>query len=27
LERFPWRSKWKPTPVLLPVKSLDRGAW
>ena len=21
LERFPWRSKWQPTPVLLPVKS------
>ena len=25
-ERFPWRSKWQPTPVFLPV-SIDRGAW
>ena len=21
LERFPWRRKWQPTPVLLPAKS------
>ena len=23
----PWRRKWKPTPVFLPGKSRDRGAW
>jgi len=22
-----WRRKWQPTPVFLPGKSLDRGAW
>jgi len=22
-----WRKKWQPTPVLLPGKSTDRGAW
>ena len=25
--RFPWRRKWQPTLVLLPEKSMDRGAW
>ena len=22
-----WRRKWQPTPVLLPGKSMDGGAW
>ena len=22
-----WRRKWQPTPVFLPGKSMDRGAW
>ena len=25
--KTPWRRKWQPTPVFLPGKSLDRGAW
>ena len=25
--RFPWRRKWQPTLVLLPEKSMDKGAW
>ena len=25
--RSHWRKKWQPTPVFLPGKSLDRGAW
>ena len=25
--RFPWRRKWQPTPLFLPGKSMDRGAW
>ena len=25
--RSPWRRKWQPTPVFLPEKSTDRGAW
>ena len=25
--KIPWRRKWPPTPVLLPGKSTDRGAW
>ena len=25
--RFPWSRKWQPTPVFLPGKAMDRGAW
>ena len=25
--KIPWIWKWQPTPVLLPEKSTDRGAW
>ena len=25
--KIPWRRKWQPTPVFLPGKSLERGAW
>ena len=25
--KIPWRRKWQPTPVFLPGKSVDRGAW
>jgi len=25
--KIPWRRKWQPTPVFLPVKPMDRGAW
>ena len=25
--KIPWRRKWQPTPVFLPGKSMDRGAW
>ena len=25
--KIPWRRKWLPTPVSLPGKSVDRGAW
>ena len=25
--RIPWSRKWQPTPVFLPGKSMDRGAW
>ena len=25
--KIPWRRKWQPTPVLLPGKSVDGGAW
>ena len=25
--KMPWRRKWQPTPVFLPGKSVDRGAW
>ena len=25
--KIPWRRKWQSTPVLLPGKSMDRGAW
>ena len=25
--KIPWRRKWLPTPVFLPRKSRDRGAW
>ena len=24
---IPWRRNWRPTPVFLPGKSVDRGAW
>ena len=24
---FSWRGKWQPTPVSLPGKSMNRGAW
>ena len=27
LGRFPWRRTWQPTPVFLPGKSMDKGAW
>jgi hypothetical protein len=27
VRRIPWRRKWQPTPVILPRKSMDRGAW
>ena len=25
--KIPWRRAWQPTPVFLPGKSNDRGAW
>ena len=25
--KIPWRRKWQPTPVFLPGKSIDQGAW
>ena len=25
--KMPWRRKWQPTPVFLPAKPMDRGAW
>ena len=25
--KIPWRWAWQPTPVFLPRKSVDRGAW
>ena len=25
--KIPWRGTWQPTPVFLPGKSMDRGAW
>ena len=25
--KIPWRRKWKPIPISLPGKSMDRGAW
>ena len=27
VRKIPWRRKWQPSPVFLPWKSLDRGAW
>ena len=27
VRKIPWRRKWKPTPVFLPGKSMDKGAW
>ena len=27
VEKIPWRRKWQLTPVFLPGKSMDRGAW
>jgi len=27
VRKIPWRRKWQPTPVFLPGKSLNRGAW
>ena len=27
VRKIPWRRKWQPTPVFLPGKSMDRGAW
>ena len=27
VRRIPWRRKWQPTPVILPGKSMDKGAW
>jgi len=26
-EKIPWRRKWQPTPVFLPGKFQDSGAW
>ena len=26
-KKIPWRRKWQPTPVFLPGKSHDKGAW
>ena len=25
--KIPWRRKWQPSPVCLPGKPMDRGAW
>ena len=25
--KIPWKWAWQPTPVFLPRKSVDRGAW
>ena len=27
VRKIPWRRKWQSTPVFLPGKSMDRGAW
>ena len=27
VRKIPWGRKWQPTPVSLPGKSMDRGAW
>ena len=27
VRKIPWRRAWQPTPVFLPGKSQDRGAW
>ena len=27
VRKIPWRREWQPTPVFLPGKSMDRGAW
>ena len=27
VEKIPWRRRWQPTPVFLPGKFMDRGAW
>ena len=27
VRKIPWRRKWKPVPVFLTGKSMDRGAW
>ena len=27
VRKIPWRRKWQPTPIFLPGKSLQRGAW
>ena len=27
VRKFPWRRKWQLTPVFLPRKSCERGAW
>ena len=27
VEKIPWKMKWLPTPLFLPGKSMDRGAW
>ena len=27
VRKSPWRREWHPTPVFLPGKSMDRGAW
>ena len=27
LRKIPWRRKWHPSPVVLPGKPTDRGAW
>ena len=27
VRKIPWKRKWQPTPIFLPGKSLDRGAW
>jgi len=27
VRKVPWKRKWQPTPVFLPEKSMDRGAW
>ena len=27
VRKMPWRRKWQPTPVFLPGKPMDRGAW
>ena len=27
VRKIPWSKKWQPTPVFLPGKFMDRGAW
>ena len=27
IRKILWRRKWQPTPIVLPGKSMDRGAW
>ena len=27
VRKIPWRRKWQPTPIFLPGKPMDRGAW